>query len=301
MTRKLKEIEHGKTKDPKNAKLDSKATKLTEELKLLKVRSIRKLSPHFTNKIIFQDAKKLDMVKQVFLFSGDHEKVLKLQKTTPEQRAICRLLMNPFLKEAITAAKTKLDIKDDEDEWKEMLMKKGKNKIKKQIKEKKEKAAGIDPTTALEKKIAAKIAKNKAKKLAKKGGDKAAEAAKLKALDEKSIAIDQEARRERFEEKRREKGYVKPKSRFRGPASDKSAPKKVSLFPVKSDAPKASKPDFQKKPAGPDRPRKSFPAKPDAAPRIEKSAEKLHPSWEAKKLKKPAISDFKGKKTTFDD
>lgn len=41
MTRKLKEIEHGKTKDPKNAKLDSKATKLTEELKLLKVRSSR--------------------------------------------------------------------------------------------------------------------------------------------------------------------------------------------------------------------------------------------------------------------
>lgn len=51
---------------------------------------------------------------------------------------------------------------------------------------------------------------------------------------------------------------------------------------------------------------KAYPAKPQMdqkfqKPKFEKSSEKLHPSWEAKKQKKPAISEFKGKKTTFDD
>lgn len=254
----------------------------------------------------------MDMVKKVFIFSEDPEKELKLQKATAEERAICRLLMNPFLKEAVAASKTKLGITADDEEWKTLLFAEGKNKTKKLRKEKFEVAAGITPATALEKKIAAKIARNKAKKAAKKGGKKEAP----KELDEEAMVIDQEVRKERFEEKRRERGYVKPKNKYRGPVDKSSPPKKVSLFPVKGgDAQKTDKPDYVKKARTSesgeakkwdnDRPRKSFPAKPEGSaerqPRIEKSTEKLHPSWEAKKLKKPAISDFKGKKTTFDD
>lgn len=40
LTRKLKVVEHGKTKDPSNKKLDSKTAKLVEELKILKVSGV---------------------------------------------------------------------------------------------------------------------------------------------------------------------------------------------------------------------------------------------------------------------
>lgn len=37
ISRKLKAAQHGKTKDPKNEKLDKKIIKMTEELRMLKV------------------------------------------------------------------------------------------------------------------------------------------------------------------------------------------------------------------------------------------------------------------------
>lgn len=313
LTRKLKAIDFGKTKDPKNTKLDGKAAKLAEELKLLKA------------------AKKLEMVKKVFLFNQDPEKALKLQKSSAEHRAICRLLMNDFLKEAVAATKTKLNITDEEEEWKGMLFGFGKNKKKALMKAKYEKASGVEPTTALEKKIAAKKAKNKAKKLAKKEGggvakegeadkkegDKKDEETKKKSpLDAKSTKIEKDKRKEKFEQKKRQFMKAKisdgPATKPRPPV-DNSPPKKVNLFPVeaKDAAPKKfnkdsgdakkwnnDKPRFNKdKPASAG----GFQRAPAGRAAPEKPAEKLHPSWEAKKQKKPAISEFKGKKTTFDD
>lgn len=307
LTRKLKTIEHGKTKDPKNTtKLDGKTVKLVEELKLLK------------------DATKLDMVKKAFLFSQDPDKTLKLHKATAEQRAICRLLMNPFLKDAVVATKKKLEITDEDEEWKKLLFETGKNKERKLKKEQYETAAGIVPTTALEKKIAAKKAKNKEKKAAKKERIAGTSASTdTPPLDHKSKAIAKNVRKEKFEQKKKQ--FMKPKPT--GPPAAKPAapkrpsvvsnspPKKVNLFPVEADSGKDFKrpnKDFggEGKKWNNDRPGNKFASKPRqgeyqrpaAAPKVpEKTAEKLHPSWEAKKQKKPAISEFKGKKITFDE
>lgn len=307
LTRKLKTIEHGKTKDPKNTtKLDGKTVKLVEELKLLK------------------DATKLDMVKKVFIFNQDPDKTLKLHKATAEQRGVCRLLMNPFLKDAVAATKKKLEITDEDEEWKKLLFETGKNKERKLKKEKYETAAGIVPTTALEKKIAAKKAKNKEKKAAKKERIAAgiSTSTGTPPLDDKSKAIDKNVRKEKFEQKKKQ--FMKPKptgppaakpaAPKRPSAVDNSPPKKVNLFPVEADSGKDFKrpnKDFggEGRKWNNDRPGNKFAPKPrqgenqrPAAPKVpEKSAEKLHPSWEAKKQKKPAISEFKGKKITFDE
>ena len=273
MTRKLKTLEHGKTKDPKNTKLDGKSAKLVEELKLLKA------------------ATKLGMVKKVFVFNQDPDKVLKLHKSTAEQRAICRLLINnPFLKEAVASSKKKLDIKDDDEEWKKMLFELGKNKAKKLRKEKFEEAAGIAPTTALEKKIAAKKAKNKEKKAKKKESS---------SLDAKSKTIDKSQKKEKSEQQKQQ--LLKPK---KSKPVDNSPPKKVTLFPV--EKPKEDKKPQKKDYGGFKKEAGNFnrDEKPKGRGDFQKppaKAEKLHPSWEAKKQIKPTISEFKGKKITFDD
>lgn len=322
MTRKLKTIEHGKTKDPKNTKLDGKATKLVEELKLLK------------------DATKLDMVKKAYLFNQDPDKVLKLHKASAEHRSICRLLMNPFLKDAIAASKKKLDIKEDnEEECKKLVSEVGKNKARKLTREKYEAAAGMPITTALEKKIAAKKARNKEKKAAKKLGLTSSTPKTESPLDDKSKTIDKTVRKEKLDQKKKTqllkpKPAGAPKAKPATSAPDNSLPEKVNLFPVEAakdskkptkefregkkwnkDRPAnsfAGKPQSrdnggyqkpsggsQKSPGGPQRSSGGF-QKPSGGPPV-KSGEKLHPSWEAKLLKKPAISEFKGKKTTFDD
>lgn len=243
-------------------------------------------------------------MKQVYLFDKDPDKALKLQKATAEERAVCRLLMNTFLKDAIAGSKVKLAITDQDEEWKKLLFEQGKNKTKKLRKEKFEAAAGIAPTTALEKKIAKKKAKNKEKKAAKKE--------KLTSLDDKSKSIDKVARKEKIEQKTKllkpkEDGGSRAVPKAKPAAVDNSPPKKVNLFPVQATQDKVR---LTKKFDSDLRDSKKW--NDDRAPRnntfaskpinsLAPPAEKLHPSWEAKKQKKAAISEFKGKKTTFDD
>lgn len=271
----------------------------------------------------FQDATKLGTVKKVFVFNQDPDKVLKLHKATAEQRAVCRLLMNPFLKDAVAAAKKKLDIKDEDEDWKKMMFEMGKHKIRKLKKDKFEAQAEATGSTDGEK-------GKKAKKSPQNKKDKDAP------LDDKSKAIDKNNRKDKFDKKRKQfmkakggasSGEAKPANTTTTvakpaapikPKKDNTPvgpPKKVHLFPV--EARKDTK-DFQKRPARDfgdskpkkwnkdDRPQKSFAPRgpPPAAAGFQRpkdNSAKLHPSWEAKKAKKPTISNFQGKKTTFAD
>lgn len=241
----------------------------------------------------------MDIVKEVYVFSQDPEKALKLQKATAKQRAVCRLLMNPFLKEAVVLSKKKMDIKDDDEEWKKMLFEMGKNKKKKLNKIMYEAKSTPTPvsdaaTPSLEKKIAGRIAKNKEKKAAKK---------ELKLADT-SKTIDAKQRKEKLEQKKTQ--IAKPS--VSSTSKMDREPRKVNLFPMESSAHKEKPNDSGKvkwsKEIAPrnnsfaPKPSSGFAKKPQP---IEKPKETLHPSWEAKKQKKPAISEFKGKKITFDD
>lgn len=263
----------------------------------------------------------MDTVKKVFVFNQDPEKVLKLQKATAEQRAVCRLLMNPFLKDAVAAAKLKLDIKDEDEDWKKIIFEMGKHKIRKLKKDKFEAQAEATGEAKSEK------VKKKAKKSPENKKDKDTP------LDDKSKGIDKNNRKDKFDKKRKQ--FMKAKGTSAGDAGTAATPvpkpaapiqpkknktpvgppKKVHLFPV--EARKDNK-DFQKRPARDfgdskpkkwnkdDRPQKSFaprghqPAT-TGFQRPKENSAKLHPSWEAKKAKKPTISNFQGKKITFDD
>lgn len=230
--------------------------------------------------------------------------------------------MNPFLKEAVAVSKKKLDIKADDEEWKKLLFTMGKNKVKKLVKKKKEAQAGVKPETLEEKKKRRKEAKKEKKK-----------ELKLLALDAKSKGIQKRDQKDKFDKKRKqfmkttpaksdakppqdvtptEKPQQPPKAKkIDGPVGP---PKKVTLFPMETakdnknyqKKPQRDFSDTKKKWNPEQRAPRTFPPKPQfdskfqQKPKFEKSSEKLHPSWEAKKAKKPAISEFKGKKTTFE-
>lgn len=310
ITRKLKAIEHGKEKDPKNNKLDKKSAKLTEELTLLKVRSLIVLHNNcLTYYFLIQQATKLEMVKKVFVFSGNPDKTLKLANASVEDRAISRLLLNDFLNKSITEIKKKLELKEGDKEWQTMLFETGKNKKKKL---KKEKFAAIDAAKAKKQIDMTPEEKKQYKK------DKKREKKRLEKAN--NPTKHGEKKKKKFDQIRKQ--FIKPKGAA-GKARDTSsstpkdaavkAPNDVSVKKPKDASLKKSKDDSVKKQKEiPIKKQKDTPIKKQkdsATPKLKdnrkreakpENAENLHPSWKAKKQNKPAISKFEGKRTKFD-
>lgn len=216
------------------------------------------------------------MVKKIFIFPNDPDKFLKLARATAEERAVCRLLMNPSIKKTIMESKAKLDLKED-GEWKKLIFEMGKNKKRKLRKLKYESDAAADGKKEADADGKKETDGKNGKKS--KGKDKKQKTLLNQSNDSKSIN-----RKAKFDQKRKHFMKAPGTEAAIKQRNAEGSVKKSGDIPPRSSAPK-------------DRPKVD---KPKPAPRAGAAGEKLHPSWEAKKQNKATISNFKGKKTTFE-
>ncbi|GAB0097960.1 hypothetical protein DMENIID0001_136490 [Sergentomyia squamirostris] len=116
--KRIRSFEHGKQKNPENKKLEAKIKKFGEEIEE------------------FKKMHNADTMKKIFIFNNKEiGKVMAKVGASVEERAIAKLLfMNEFLVKMINDYKKKLNLSDEDKEWKKELLKAGKKKVKKQKK-----------------------------------------------------------------------------------------------------------------------------------------------------------------------
>ncbi|XP_055716491.1 claspin [Phlebotomus papatasi] len=320
--RKVKAFKITLDKNPGNEKIRKKMAKFLEEKEALKT------------------SKRQESIKKIVKMSTqDCTKVMASPKSTVEERAIAKLLyQNANLQESIKKVKEKFDLKDDDSEWLELLLKPGRRKAQKMLKKKMRQGDGSTEVESAPEETG-ESPKKKKKKVKKPSvdeeGDEEKPASPKKKKKQKPPADGED---EEASESPKKKKKKPPAAENEDEEEEKPSPKKqMKQKPEKSDKllkmndkskkinQKAKKfppnnpgSNFQKKMNGNTKPQfggkpqkktfqnpsgKKFAAGGGKPGKFDKGGKKGqdHPSWEAKKKQKPTIANFQGKKTTFTD